>query len=196
MDGSTQARKVLLEGLFVAVIGAVVALAANRFSPRGLNLTRNYFPAGGVTATNASSPANLLAARLQERGIHLANSNQVSQFFTDPRYGQELIVFIDARDEQHYLDGHIPGACLFDYYHPEKYIATVLQLCQTAEQIVVYCNGGDCEDSVFAANMLRDAAIPGEKLFVYGGGIAEWTTNGHPVEVGPRHSGQFKGAPK
>jgi len=31
---------------------------------------------------------------------------------------------------------------------------------------------------------------------VYGGGIAEWTTNGHPVEVGPRHSGQFKGAPK
>ena len=189
-------RKVLLEWLLVAVTGAAVALAANGLSPRGLNLTRNYFPAGSTAATNASSPANLLAARLREQGIHLANSNQVSQFFTDPRYGQELIVFIDARDEQHYLDGHIPGACLFDYYHPEKYIATVLQLCQTAEQIVVYCNGGDCEDSVFAANMLRDAAIPGEKLFVYGGGIAEWTTNGHPVEVGPRHSGQFKGAPK
>ena len=186
----------MLEGLLVAVIGAVVAVAANGLSPRGLNLARNYFPAGAVAATNTASPAALLAARLREHGIHLADSNLVSELIADPRYGQELIVFLDARDEQHYLEGHIPGAYLFDYYHPEQYIASVLQLCQAAQQILVYCNGGDCEDSVLAANMLRDAAIPGDKLFVYGGGITEWIANGHPVEVGSRNSGQFRSAAK
>ena len=55
-----------------------------------------------------------------------------------------------------------------------------------------YCNGGECDDSEHAAIMLRDSlGIPKEKVFVYGGGIAEWTTNGLPIEVGARNSGEF-----
>ena len=55
-----------------------------------------------------------------------------------------------------------------------------------------YCNGGDCDDSEHAAIMLRDSiGIPKEKVFVYGGGITEWATNGLPIELGPRNSGQF-----
>jgi hypothetical protein len=40
--------------------------------------------------------------------------------------------------------------------------------------------------------MLRDSiGIPKEKVFVYGGGITEWSANGLPIEVGARNSGQF-----
>ena len=66
-----------------------------------------------------------------------------------------------------------------------------MQVCLTAQQIVFYCNGGDCDDSEHAAIMLRDSiGMPKEKVFVYGGGIAEWTSNGLPIEVGARNSGR------
>ena len=206
--GKTQAKKVLWESLLVAVIGSAFAFAANATSPRGLRLTTDYFPGAiqssrpeatatpltpspGNTNVAVPPPANLLAARLQAKGLQLVESHQVTDLFRDPRFEQELIVFIDARDDQHYQEGHIPGAYQFNHYRAENYLATVMPVCQTAQQIVVYCTGGDCEDSEFAAIFVRDAGIPKEKLFVYAGGITEWNTNGLPVEVGGRKSGNF-----
>ena len=191
----------------MAVVGAALAFAANALSPRGLQLTRNYFPGTSVTvpvpvvaATNATgaayaktnSPLELLSARLQADGLQLANSNQVVQLFQDPRREQDGVIFIDARDEEHYRAGHIPGAYHFDRFHPENYLTNVIQVCLTAQEIVFYCNGGECDDSEHAAIMLRDSiGLPKEKLFVYGGGFTEWATNGLPVELGPRNSGQL-----
>ena len=202
-DRHQPVRNVLLEALFVAVVGAAFAFGANLISPRGLVLTRNYFPAGinrpvpaarDVANTNspALSPAQLLAVRLKEQGLQSVDGRQAAQLFHDPRFQQGSIAFIDARDEPHYREGHIPGACEFDPYHPEKYFATVLPVCQAAEQIVLYCNGGDCDDSESAAILLRDVGIANQKLFVFTGGITEWTTNGLPVEIGGRNSGNLR----
>ena len=105
-------------------------------------------------------------------------------------------MFIDARNDEHYQEGHIPGAYQFDHYRAAQYFATVLPVCQAADQVVVYCTGGHCEDSEFAALFLRDAGIPAAKLLVYGGGITEWTANGLPIEVGARKSGQLRNANK
>lgn len=198
-------KRVLQEAALVAVIGATLAFAANSLSSRGLQLTRDYFPGAKPTlpppaATNlagtASAPTNSplesLAARLQRDGLQLADSNQVAQLFGDPRRELNEVIFIDARDEEHYRAGHIPGAYLFDRFRPENYLTNVVPVCLTAQQIVFYCNGGDCDDSEHAAIMLRDSmALPKEKVFVYGGGLAEWITNGMPVEVGARNSGQL-----
>ncbi len=195
---------ILLESSLVAVTGMVLAFAANSVSPRGLTLSRNYFPAprqgassGGEVAnsntqagqTNALSAQETVASQLRQEGLGLADSNRAKTFFSDSRYAQGLIIFIDARDDEHYQRGHIPGAYQLDYYHPGSYLATVLPVCQTAEQIVVYCNGGDCEDSKHTAIFLRDAGVPASKLFVYAGGISEWMTNGLPVEIGSRKDG-------
>ena len=200
-------RNVLREALLVAAAGIVLAFGANLVSPRGLVLTRNYFPAGisrpmpmardnANTNALARSPAQLLAARLKEQGLQSVDGRQAAQLFHDPRFKQGTIAFIDARDEQHYREGHIPGACEFDPYYPEKYFATVLPVCQAAEQIVVYCNGGDCDDSESAAILLRDVGIATRKLFIYTGGIPEWTTNGLPVEIGGRNSGNLRSTNK
>ena len=211
-------QRTLLEGALVAVMGVAFAFAANAISPRGLALARNYFPGAptsseapvpgtnlppsaaaaktNVVSTNAASPQALLAARLKAQGLHLVASNQAAQLFRDPRYEQGLIVFVDARDDQRYQEGHVPGAYQFDHYHAEKYLGTVLPVCQTAEQIVIYCIGGDCEDSEFAALTLSNAGVPKEKLFVFGGGMTEWATNGLPVEVGKRKSGNLRPATK
>jgi rhodanese-related sulfurtransferase len=185
----------------VAVLGAAVAFVANALSPRGLKLTRDFFDSRNPTTNNpvanpvsvgTNSPLELLVARLADKGVHVADSNQVLQLFHDPRYEQGLVIFIDAREDQHFQEGHVPGAYQLDYYRPEAYLATVLPVCQIAQQIVVYCSGGNCEDSEFAATFLLGAGVPKEKLLVYGGGMTEWATNSLPVESGARLSGQIR----
>ena len=188
------------EAVVVLAAGTVFALGANWISPRGLELTRNYFPAGtrppALITTNAAgtnllalSPAAILALRLREQGIQLLDDQQAQSLFRDRRREQGTLLFIDARDDEHYRAGHIPGAWEFDPYRPEKYFPAVFPRCQAADQIVVYCNGGDCDDSEAAAIALRDVGIATNKLFVYMGGMTEWSTNGLPIEVGERDSG-------
>ena len=199
-------KRVLQEGALVAVIGAALAFAANGFSPHRLELARDYFPGTKLTlpapaastnlTSSAASPTNssldIFAASLRENGLQLADGPQAIQFFRDPRREQDGVIFIDARNDEHYRAGHIPGAYHFDRFQPENYLTNVLQVCLIAQQIVFYCNGGDCDDSEHAAIILRDSlGIPKEKVFVYGGGMNEWTTNGLPIELGSRNSGQL-----
>lgn len=202
----TPVGRVLLEAALVAVVGAAFAFAANRISPRGLALARDYFPTGtnDVVPTAAvvvpvgeppgTNPAarsfvQLPATPTPGKGWQLIDGRQAVQLLHDSHLKPGAIVFIDARDEEHYLGGHVPGAYEFDPYYPEKYFPAVLPVCQAAEQIVVYCNGGDCDDSKTAALLLRDTGMINQKIFVYGGGITEWTNNHQPVETGARNSG-------
>jgi len=191
----------------VGVIGVCFGLAANQLSPRGINL--GYIPPaltnvvvnvptntpGG--STNKLSPTEHLIAKLRANGLQYADSNMVTLLYQDPRYQQELVIFIDARDDRHYQEGHVPGAYQFDPWRKDNYLPTVLPVCMTAQQIVVYCNGGDCDDSQVAAVELRNAelqnaGVPSDKFFVYGGGMTEWITNQLPVEIGIRKSGNIR----
>lgn len=198
--------RIFLEAAIVVTVGIAFAFAANQVSPRGLMLARNYFPTGtnsavrvaastllygGVTDTNPATAfsARQLAAQMKQEGLQLIDGVRAVQLFHESLL-KEDIAFIDARDEAHYQAGHIPGAYDFDPYHPEKYFPVVLPVCQAAEQIVVYCNGGDCDDSETAALLLKDIGIPGRKLFVYEGGITEWTNNRLPIETGVPNSGK------
>jgi rhodanese-related sulfurtransferase len=199
-------KQVLREAFLIALAGAMMAFAANALSPRGLKLNRDYFPGGPkedlsppsprstLTAGTTDSPSNawhLLEARLAEKGLRLINKEQTTALYSDPRKLQDQVIFIDDRDDSHYAAGHIPGALQFDHYHAEKYLGTMLPACQNAAEIVVYCNGGECEDSEYTATMLGEAGIAKEKLRVYGGGITEWTKAGLPLEKGARNSGEM-----
>lgn len=199
--------RVLLEAVLVAVMGMAFAFAANLISSRGLALARNYFPTGTNSSVRAavepssatnSNPAvaplaQSMAAELKREGLQLIDAPQAVQLFHESRL-KPGIVFIDARDSSEYRKGHIPGAYEFNPYRAETYFPTVMPVCQAAEQIVVYCNGGDCDDSETAALLLRNVGIPNQKLFVYGGGLTEWTNNRLPLETGPRNSGNLRGA--
>ena len=190
----------------MAVIGAVLAFAANGLSPSGIKLGKDHHPsakhpapsssAGTNVATSVgattNSPGDMLLARMRDNGLQLVDSNQVAQLFSDPRRAQEAIIFMDAREDDQYRAGHIPGAYQFYHFYPEKYLTNIISACLSAEQIVFYCNGGECDLSLDAAITLRDSVqIPRQKLFVYGGGFGEWATNGLPIELGARNSGQF-----
>ena len=197
----------------IGAVGLAFSLLANLASPRGLSLTRDYFPGSKTlhaetnrsanASVNTASPATngvgqstgeAAVARLKEKGLQAVDGQAALRLFRDPQYELESIVFIDARDDRHYQEGHIPGAYQFDRYYPEKHLPAVLPACQNASKIVVYCTGGNCEDSEFAALTLKEASVPPDRLAVYVGGITEWTANGWPVEVGERKSGKMLSA--
>ncbi len=192
----------------MAAFGLLVALIANQLSPRGLSFTRNYFPAsapadrltqpqasppptGGTNATEAT-PASEVVARLQARGLRRGSHQDVARLFQDPGYETERIVFVDARKDDRYTEGHIPGAYQLDHYYPLNHLPDLLPVCQLADTVVVYCTGGNCEDSEFAALLLKESGVPAEKLLVYAGGLEEWRSQGLPVEMGARHSGDLR----
>jgi rhodanese-related sulfurtransferase len=193
-----------MEAVVVVVAAAAFAFAANEISPRGLKLARNYFPGGtsqpvaplrisrppaAAVNTNQEPPLDAVDQRLKDKGLQPVSRARALELFHDARFQQGLIVFVDARNEEEYGDGHIPGAYQLDPYHPEQQLGGVLTRCQAADQVVVYCEGGDCEDADSTAILLRDAGVPNRKLFVYGGGYAGWTENHLAVEQGARSSG-------
>jgi rhodanese-related sulfurtransferase len=201
-----------VEAAVVALAGAAFAFAANQLSPRGLNLARNYFPGGAeqavaparvypaAPAAAGGSPEASAAAevdqRLKDKGLQPLGLAETERLFRDPRRELGLVVFVDARDEEHYRDGHIPGAYALNPYHPEKELSNVLGPCQSASQVVVYCTGGECEDADSTALFLRDAGIPLQKLFVFGGGYTEWTDHHLAVERGERNGAGASGEAK
>jgi len=192
------AKAALLEVVFVFAVGAAVGCVANALSPKGLRLDRDYFPEpargpGTALPASGSSAADQVLERLKRRGLAAIDVVRGDELFRNPGYLDGRIVFVDARDDAHYRDGHIPGAWQLDHYHPENYLAEVVPACLVAQQVVVYCQGGACEDSEFAAVHLQGAGIAGEKLLVLIGGLGEWSARKLPIENGARGSGQLQG---
>lgn len=203
-------REILRDSVVLLLAGIAVGLVANGISPRGLSLRRDYFAGlnrpGAGHATSESRAASFARApavasestginaarrvRLAARGIDLADHARAVELFRDGDYVAGRIVFIDARDDVHFKAGHIRGAWQLDHYRLEQHLTEILGACAIAERIVVYCNGGECEDSELAANDLLQFGVPATKLLVYAGGITEWTSQGMPIETGSRASGQ------
>jgi len=207
-------RNVVIEAALVALAGTVFAFAANAISKRGLDLTRDYFPGSqistpqittsGKTNVNVAESTNAptdtateeTVRRLAADGLNACDDQEALRLFQDPGNAEGRIVFVDARNEEHYAAGHIPGAYQFDRFRATDFIPTVLPACLKAEKVVVYCDGGACEESEFAAITLRDIGVSREKLFVYTGGIHDWENNGSSMEVGARNSGKISSGKK
>jgi rhodanese-related sulfurtransferase len=81
-------------------------------------------------------------------------------------------VFIDAREPLFFEEGHLPGAVNFP-------VSAILERrlpalpADRSRRLIVYCSGGDCEDSRIIARALT--ALGFENVFVFRGGWEEWT---------------------
>lgn len=127
--------------------------------------------------------------RLRAKGFQPLSFDEAKAVYDDELYTFELYMFVDARSTERYEEGHIPGAHQFDHYYAHEFIDALMPLMQTSEKIVVYCTGGDCEDSEFATTRLTEYGVDPSRLYVYAGGIDDWTARGMPIERGARLSG-------
>lgn len=138
-----------------------------------------------AAASDAFADRTLDAVVIGEYGYLELTTQQVVDVFNHDDTKMGLNLFLDARKLDIFEEGHIPGAIQADHYDFSLYIEKIQNFVSAAEKVIVYCNGGDCEDSIFMCRDLEDANIAHEKIYLFKGGWEAWTSLGMPVETGP-----------
>ena len=97
-------------------------------------------------------------------------------------------LFLDARRTKDYAQGHVAGARSFPVWESEvvreRVEALVGEGRDVRQPVVLYCSGGDCEDSHMLAQTLFGAGF--ENLLVYRDGFPDWVRRGGAAGAGVR----------
>jgi rhodanese-related sulfurtransferase len=98
------------------------------------------------------------------------------------------VLFLDARRTSVYEQGHIAGARAYSVWESDiedKVRKLFDERSDPRDQslpIVIYCSGGDCEDSHMLAQKLW--GIQFNNLYVYKDGFPDWQQHNAPIHTG------------
>lgn len=96
-------------------------------------------------------------------------------------------LILDARRSDVYAVGHLPGAQSLSVWEDGLQAKIANLAAAKADPLlpmVVYCAGGDCEDSHLLAQKLWLAGY--RNLRVYSGGFPDWAARGWPIHRGAK----------
>ena len=102
----------------------------------------------------------------------LISLEQTIKFHDDPN-----VMFIDARDQWDFAEGHIKGAINIPEFSFAPDSATSLN---KNVKYVIYCGGDDCDISKRMASELKNLGF--NALYIYEKGYDEWNGLGLPIE--------------
>ncbi len=133
---------------------------------------------------HAGSGSKVVEKKPLEHDYQTITVDEAHEVLDDPKTGQGLNIFVDARDDEHFAEGHIPGAIQCFPYESRRCLDQVKAAADGAEKVIVYCEGGDCEDSIFMSRELQEAGVPYEAIYLFEGGWKEWSAKGLHTETG------------
>jgi rhodanese-related sulfurtransferase len=173
--------------LLLLVLGTAVGLAVNTVRGKDkISLQRDYFPPAPAAPTNPDNPGATETEPAAKSEFGELTFDEALALFDDPKAETGEYVFVDARADGPFQKGHIPGAVQCDYYRSEDYLPSVLDRVQNAEKVIVYCNGGDCEDSLLLCREFVNYTVPLDRIYLFRGGWEAWQQAGAPVEKDER----------
>jgi rhodanese-related sulfurtransferase len=156
-------RKTIVQALGIVIISGVLGIGVNVFRADSIPLVENW----NERVLNEQLTGGLPAVSLAQV-LKAFNNNEA--------------LFVDARPQDFYRIGHIPGAINipvddFDLLFPE-----LREKITAAVQVITYCEGASCEVSVELTEKLLMAGV--DRVLIYTGGMQQWQAEGHPVEKG------------
>lgn len=161
------ARNSLLIILLAAITGLLINSARNLTGLNGL-------------AMDTPWPDNRQKLELEtppsySEGDSLVSLEQAYNIFLDGK-----AIFLDAREEEEYDEGHIAGAVNLPFEFWDDYWEYVQPELDPEIEIIAYCGGFGCELSLYAARELKNLGY--EKSYIFFGGWQKWQDEGLPVE--------------
>lgn len=136
---------------------------------------------GSEAKTSSSSPADLLRRFPPHHKPYVEISgDDVAWLFA------RGALVLDARRTKDFEGGHIAGAKNFSVWESDidaRVTALVGESRDGSIPVVLYCSGGDCEDSHMLAQKLFGAGF--ENLLVYRDGWPDWQKRGGKSAAGP-----------
>jgi len=152
-------RKQLERALLIILAGVALGLAGNAVSPRGLPL---------ITPPKREAKA--------EEFIALEKAKML--------WESGAAVFLDAREPVDFVAGHIGNAWNLPVLAFDEHFPKVAPTLPPESQIVVYCDGKECELSHRLKDRLSQVGYTNVQMLF--NGMTAWREAGLPTEQGER----------
>ncbi|MBC8370339.1 MAG: hypothetical protein H8E25_10080 [Planctomycetes bacterium] len=161
-------NRILIESLLFAGLCCLATLGNVLFNPSALSLSVNYAPAA-----------------VDEHEFNTIDAAEIVSYLGFLREENAYAVVIDARSIAEHEISHIPGSYAVDHYNQQQLVEPLLDVILAAPIVVVYCKGGDCQDSIFLArDLVYKYNVAFESIYIYEGGMNDWLQNSHPIATG------------
>lgn len=185
---------------YIVIISSIIGLLINFLRPDGISLTRE-----SKKLTWADSLS--LNKRSSSDSIKINQGKFTSKNFTDNfqkeaekdvkpsknsfkkpiainlvqayKLYRENIIFLDARENEDYKEGHIKNALSLPYYDFDNY-KQILRNIPKSNAIVTYCAGTDCDLSILLGKKLFETGY--NRVYIFFGGWNDWLKARYPIE--------------
>lgn len=135
-------------------------------------------PAAPSAATAAVDPGKVFAPHPDKAAVEVTPDDALLLF------GRKAL-FLDARRSSVYAEGHIAGARSMPVWESDvdaRVKALYEEGLDQQAPIVIYCSGGNCEDSHMLAEKLYMVGF--DNLLIYKDGFPDWEKRGQPISKG------------
>jgi len=157
------------QSLIIIMMATILAIAVNFASTNRLPLKGNWPSISGSDSVAVPPSA--------EEG----DPPFISLDEAAARFQSSGTLFIDARDPEDYVVGHIRGSMNIPYDYIEDYYDALWSIPKD-RSIVIYCSGTECELSLFLGRDMQYESY--ERVYVFYGGWREWEKANLPIETG------------
>jgi len=161
-------KDIAIELIILLSLSFFIAFSVNFFSPRGIALFGEWDTLQGVIT--AKSKDDIVVHELEIEDVRKAKEI----------YDSGKALFVDARVQELYEDGHIKRAVSLPINKLDLLIDKFINEYPISTWIVTYCSGRECQDSHKLAQYLFERGYI--NISVLADGYPDWEGAGYPIE--------------
>jgi len=200
MSRSESLINIAVRAVTIAALGGMIGLVDSMRrgpvrtkldTPASLGTPSGAGVSGAPTSTHTSTPATTPGATPGAPGDAAPSPPTSTSTLPDGHItvarARELFDqqahFIDSRKREEYEAGHVQGAIRMELADFKDAIPPPIEFMVKGTPVVVYCVGGDCDESEAVGKQLNILGFT--SVVVMHDGFPGWKQAGHPVETGP-----------
>jgi len=168
MSLEKRSSRIFLQSILIIIFSLIIGILYNSISKEGITVK-------GSWSKKVVSDSLIVPYSYTKDDPPAINLGQAMTYFQTHN-----AIFLDARLEPDFKTGHIPRALNLPFEEFEQYYPKVKPLLSKDKNIITYCDGTECEASLFLARLLKTEGFNNLKIFF--GGWTEWNKAGLPVE--------------
>lgn len=96
-------------------------------------------------------------------------------------FEQDAVIFLDARPQYQYAEGHIQGALCIPWQEVDHYFMEIADRLEPSRTIITYCDGETCDLSHELAVFLKEMGFEDVRVLVNGWTV--WLQAGLPIQT-------------
>ncbi len=165
---TTRLKKTIKEIVILVGVSLTAAFLVNYFSPNGIALMGQWKESLGVISAKAKNDVVINAWEIED----VKDAKKI--------FDSGKAVFVDARSQINFEEGHIKGAISLPVGQFELMIENFKGAYPLSQQIVTYCSGRTCDDSHRLALLLFEHGFDNISVFI--DGYPGWEAEGYAIE--------------